>query len=219
MPSMSLVGESPHYKGSETTAMCDFPLAVIGASTGGPNLLKAIIRDLPASFPAALLIVQHMPKFFTKVFAENLDALASFSIREAQNGDELQVGMGFVVPGDHHMRVTRTSDGRAILTIESESQDLPYRPSIDCAMVSAAEQFGQSTVGLVLTGMGNDGLVGSQKIKACGGRVLVQNEATSLIYGMPRAVAEAGVADAVLPDVQLGGALVKAVDSVCVVNR
>lgn len=197
----------------------DFPLVVIGASTGGPNLLKRIIRDLPQSFPAALLIVQHMPKFFTKVFAESLDAVAAFPIREAQDGDELQPGTGFVAPGDHHVLITRQGDGRAKVSIATEPLAYPYRPSVDCAMASAAEQFGQSTIGLVLTGMGNDGMVGSQAIKEHGGTVLVQDEATSLIYGMPRAVVEAGWADAVIPDGQLVAALLNAVDAVYSANR
>jgi two-component system chemotaxis response regulator CheB len=199
----------------ETVKFAEFPLVVIGASTGGPNLLKAIIRDLPASFPAALLIVQHMPKYFTKVFAENLDAVAAFPIYEAQDGDELRPGVGFVAPGDRHVLISREVNGSPKIRFVPNRLEYPYRPSIDCVMVSAAELFTQSTVGLILTGMGNDGLVGSQKIKEQGGMVLVQDEATSLMYGMPQAVAEAGVADAVLPDTQLAAALAQAVDSVC----
>ena len=201
---------------SGTSCFAEFPLVVIGASTGGPNLLKTMIRDMPSSFPAALLIVQHMPKYFTKVFAENLNAVASLSIREAQDGDELGPGVGFVVPGDHHVVISRQVDGKPRIQFLPDMVEHPYRPSIDCAMVSAAEQFGQFTVGLVLTGMGNDGMTGSQKIKEQGGTVLVQNEATSLIYGMPRAVVDAGLADAVIPDVQLAKALEQAVESVCV---
>ena len=219
LPPVKRSGKTSSHHCCETSQPCDFPLVVIGASTGGPNLLKTVIRELPSTFPAALLIVQHMPKYFTNVFAESLNAIGTLAIREAQDGDEFQVGKGFVVPGDHHMRVTRKSTGQAILTIDSESQGLSYRPSIDCAMVSAAEQFGQATVGLVLTGMGDDGMVGCQKIKECGGTVLVQDEATSLIYGMPRAVADAGMADAVLSDVQLAMALVQAAESACGANR
>ncbi len=205
--------EKPVHDFCETFQSAEFPLVVIGASTGGPNLLKTIIRDFPASFPAALLIVQHMPKYFTKVFAENLNAVAGFPIREAQDGDELQPGLGFVAPGNQHIVITRQLDGRPRIQFATESLEHPYRPSIDCAMGSAAEQFGQSLVGLVVTGMGNDGRAGSQHIKGQGGTVLVQDEATSLIYGMPRAVAEAGIADAVLPDVQLATALMQTVNS------
>jgi len=203
----------------ETSQRTNFPLVVIGASTGGPNLLKAVVRDLPSTFPAALLIVQHMPKYFTKVFADNLDAVAAIPIREAQDGDALQPGVGFVVPGDHHVRVVRQVDGRAVMALANESLAYPYRPSIDCAMTSAAEQFGPLTVGVVLTGMGDDGMVGSQTIKEHGGLILAQDEATSFIYGMPRAVVEAGLADAVISDVQISSALVQAVESACVINR
>jgi len=203
----------------KATKQTDFPLVVIGASTGGPNLLKTVVRDLPSTFPGALLIVQHMPKYFTKVFADKLDAVATIPIREAQDGDALEPGVGFVVPGDHHVQVIRQGDGKAVIALSDEPLGYLYRPSIDCAMTSAAEQFGPLTVGVVLTGMGDDGMIGSQKIKEHGGVILAQDEATSLIYGMPRAVVEAGLADAVVSDVEIIAALMEAVDSICVINR
>jgi two-component system chemotaxis response regulator CheB len=203
----------------ETSKRTDFPLVVIGASTGGPNLLKTVVRDLPSTFPAALLIVQHMPKYFTKVFADNLNDVATIPIREAKDGDVLQPGVGFVVPGDHHVRVIRQGDGKAVIALSDEPLGHLYRPSIDCAMTSAAEQFGSLTVGVVLTGMGNDAIIGSKKIKECGGVILAQDESTSLIYGMPRAVVEAGLADTVVSDVEIITALMEAVDSICVINR
>ena len=195
-----------------------FPLVVIGASTGGPNLLKTMFRDLSPSFPGALLIVQHMPKYFTKVFSENLNAIAAIPIFEAQDGDEIRPGRGYVAPGNTHVVISRHLDGLPRIQLVTDSMEFPYCPSIDCSMVSAAEEFGPSTVGLILTGMGNDGMAGSQKIKEKGGVVLVQDEATSLIYGMPRAVTEAGVADAMIPDLQLGTVLMQTVDSLCVTN-
>lgn len=204
---------------SEISNQTDFPLVVVGASTGGPNLLKTVVHHLPSRFPAALLIVQHMPKYFTKVFADNLDAVATIPIREAQDGDALQPGVGFVVPGDHHVRVTRQGDGKAVIVLSDEPLGYPYRPSIDCAMISAAEQFGPLTVGVVLTGMGDDGMTGCQKIKEHGGIVLAQDEGTSLIYGMPRAVVEACLADRVVSDVDIITALMQAIDSICVINR
>ena len=212
------LGDGPLKNCKEIILSAEFPIVVIGASTGGPNLLKSVMRDLPASFPAALLIIQHMPKYFTKVFAENLNAVAAIPICEAQDGVELQPGEGFVAPGNQHVVISREVDGRPRIQFTSQLPEQPYRPSIDCAMASAAEQFGQSTIGLVLTGMGTDGMMGSQKVKAQGGTVLVQDEATSLIYGMPRAVFEAGIADRVIPDRQLATALVEAIDSLCVAN-
>ena len=191
----------------------EFPILVIGASTGGPNLLKSILRDLPLSFSAALLIIQHMPKYFTKVFAENLNAVAAMPISEAQDGVELRPGEGFVAPGNQHVVISREKDGRPRVRFTNKPLEQPYRPSIDCAMASAAEQFGQSTVGLVLTGMGSDGMAGSEKVKEHGGTVLVQDEATSLIYGMPRAVIDAGLADRVIPADQLASVLVETIDS------
>ena len=219
MSSVRSLGEKTSNNLGETLNQAEFPLVVIGASTGGPNLLKTVIRDLPSSFPAALLIIQHMPKYFTKVFAENLKAVAAIPIREAQDGDKLRPGVGFVAPGNHHVVISRQVDGRPRIRFATDLLEHPYRPSIDCAMVSAVEQFGQSTVALVLSGMGHDGMVGSHKIKEQGGTVLVQDEATSLICGMPRVVIEAGIADAVIPDVQLATALEQAVDSLCLANK
>jgi two-component system chemotaxis response regulator CheB len=213
------LGERLSNNLGETLNQAEFPLIVIDASTGGPNLLKTVIRNLPSSFPAALLIFQHMPKYFTKVFAENLNAVAAIPIREAQDGDELRAGMGFVAPGNHHVVISRQVDGRPRIRFATDLLEHLYCSSIDCAMVSAVEQSGQSTVALVLTGMGHDGMMGSHKIKEQGGTVLVQDEATSLMYGMPRAVVEAGIADAVIPDVQLARALEQAVDSLCLANK
>jgi len=189
-----------------------FPIVVIGSSTGGPNLLKKIVADLPGFFPASLIIIQHMPKFFTKVFAENLNAVAPFPIREACNGDLLEPGIGLVAPGDQHLFINCQANGRAAIEISTESEQFSYRPSVDGAMVSAAEHFGSSVVGVVVSGMGNDGVAGCQKIKEYGGTVLVQDEATALMYGMPRAVVAAGWADAVVSDIQLAECMIQAVE-------
>jgi two-component system, chemotaxis family, protein-glutamate methylesterase/glutaminase len=191
-----------------------FPIVVIGSSSGGPNLLKKVVRDLPVPFSPCLIIIQHMPKFFTNVFSENLNAVASFPIREACNGDPLEPGTGLVAPGDQHLFIARQSNGRAVIKNTTEPAHLPYRPSIDCAMASAAQHFGSSVIGVVISGMGNDGVRGCQQIKEHGGIVLVQNEATALIYGMPRAVVEAGWADAVVSDGQLAECIVQAIKAV-----
>ena len=191
-----------------------FPVVVIGSSTGGPNLLKDVIRDLPDSFPASLIIIQHMPNFFTKVFAEILNAVAPFPIREARNGDWLEPGVGFVAPGDQHLFIDRQAKGPAVIKILTESVQFSYRPSVDGAMISAAEHFGSSVIGVVVSGMGNDGVAGCQTIKENGGTVLVQDEATALMYGMPKAVVEAGWADVVVSDVQLAEWLILAVEAI-----
>jgi two-component system chemotaxis response regulator CheB len=196
----------------QTHAM--FPIVVIGSSTGGPNLLKNLMRDLPGSFPASLIIIQHMPKFFTKMFAENLNGVAPFPIREARNGDWLEPGLGLVAPGDQHLFIDRQANGRAVIKISTESVQFSYRPSVDGAMVSAAEHFGSSVIGVVVSGMGNDGVVGCQKIKEYGGTVIVQDEVTALMYGMPRAVVEAGCADAVVSDVHLVECVIQAVEAI-----
>ena len=189
-----------------------FLIVVIGSSTGGPNLLKKLVADLPGFFPASLIIIQHMPKFFTKVFAEKLNAAAPFPIREACNGDWLEPGVGLVAPGDQHLFIGCQANGRAVIEISTESGQFSYRPSVDGAMVSAAEHFGSSVVGVVVSGMGNDGVAGCQKIKEYGGTVLVQDEASALMYGMPRAVVAAGWADAVVSDNQLAECMIQAVE-------
>ena len=182
-------------------------LVIIGCSTGGPKVLQEILPQIPTSIRAAILIIQHMPQFFTKPFAERLDQLCHLHVSEAADGDALEEGGVVVAPGGQHLRVEQGPAGQVRVRISDEPSYLPYRPSVDVAMESAAPIYGVHLLGVVLTGMGNDGMMGAHAIKATGGRTLVQDEATSIVYGMPKAVVDAGYADTVVSISQVAHAL------------
>ncbi|WP_447968322.1 protein-glutamate methylesterase/protein-glutamine glutaminase [Nitrospira sp. M1] len=174
-------------------------LVVIGSSTGGPKAIQEMLMQFPSSFPCGVLVIQHMPKFFTKPFADRLNEQCAVSVCEAKDGDVLQVGRVFVAPGSRHLRLEQHGGQKVTVRISSDPTHLPYRPSVNLAMESAANIFGSSLIGVVLTGMGNDGELGMAAIKAAGGCTLVQNEESCIVYGMPKAVITAGHADVVVP--------------------
>jgi two-component system chemotaxis response regulator CheB len=169
-------------------------IVVLGVSTGGPAALEALLPHLPASFPVPLLIVQHMPRVFTGLLAERLNSLCPLHVREAVSGSSPQPGFIDIARGDWHMQLTR--DFRIRL-----NQDPPEnfcRPSVDVLFRTAAEATNGHLLGIVLTGMGSDGLAGSRAIRAAGGAVFAQDQSSSTIWGMPGAVANAGLANKVL---------------------
>lgn len=172
-------------------------LVVIGASTGGPMALQEVLTKLPASFPLPILLVQHMPGTFTKAFAERLDKICKIRIAEANDGDVLKPGHAYLAPGGKQMMV----DSRTPLRIKvlDGDQRLNYKPSLDVTFGSAARELGGRVLGVVLTGMGSDGREGARMLKAQGSSIWAQDEASSVIYGMPMAVAKAGLTDEVLP--------------------
>jgi two-component system chemotaxis response regulator CheB len=170
-------------------------LVVIGSSTGGPRALGTLVPQLRNDGHTAYLIVQHMPAGFTKSLAERLDSLSELTVREAQEGDRLAAGVALVAPGDFHLRVAATG------AIELDHSDRVHgvRPSVDITLGSVAQHFGRQTVVSILTGMGVDGATGAAAVHAAGGSVLAEDESTCVVYGMPRAVVEKGVADRVVP--------------------
>jgi len=171
---------------------------VIASSTGGPKVLLEVIPQIPADFPVPVLIVQHMPPVFTKHFAQNLSDKSKIRVEEGTVGEPLKAGRAWVAPGNHHMTLKR--DGTAVrLQLNQDPPQHSCRPSADVLFRSAAELYGPSTLGVVLTGMGQDGLHGSECIAEAGGQIVVQDEATSVVWGMPGFVARAGLADAVVP--------------------
>ncbi|MDT7041874.1 chemotaxis response regulator protein-glutamate methylesterase [Candidatus Nitronereus thalassa] len=170
---------------------------IIGCSTGGPQALQVVLTLLPSTFPYPIVVAQHMPKFFTKPFAERLDQLCALEVAEAQEGDHLKPGRVLIAPGGQHLTLERR--GHVVMThVSDHPKHLPYRPSVDLLMESAAKLYGQKVVGLVMTGMGQDGLEGARAIKRAGGSVLAQDEASSIVYGMPKAVADHGIVDKVV---------------------
>ena len=180
-------------------------LVVIACSTGGPRALAELLPNLPSPLGAGVVIVQHMPPGFTASLAARLDGASALTVREARTGDVLDSGSLLVAPGGSHLRL---SDDRR-LRLADDAPEGGLKPRADFTIADAARLFGRRVLLVVLTGMGKDGLEGAVAVKAAGGRVLVEAESTCTVYGMPRAVAEAGLADAVLPLDQLADAIAK----------
>ncbi|HDT14924.1 MAG TPA: chemotaxis response regulator protein-glutamate methylesterase [Firmicutes bacterium] len=173
-------------------------LVIIAASTGGPRALADFIPKIPGNLPASFLIIQHMSAGFTKTLAERLNNQSLISIKEAENGDVLRPGYAYLAPGNHHMELETVNEEYKII-LNTKPTRLGVRPSADVSMFSAVSVFRGKIISVVLTGMGRDGSEGSQKIKDAGGAVITQDRETSVIYGMPKAVAEKGIADEILP--------------------
>jgi two-component system chemotaxis response regulator CheB len=171
-----------------------FPLVVIAASTGGPATLMKFAPSIPREFPGAIIIVQHMPASFTSQFSQQMSESCAVRVKEAEAGEILAPGTVYVCPGSHHMRVSPT--GR--VTLDDGPRILGYRPSADVALETAAEYAGPMCIGVILTGMGNDGVRGAQMVKQAGGYVVAQDEATSVIFGMNAEAIRAGAVDQVL---------------------
>jgi two-component system chemotaxis response regulator CheB len=184
---------------------------VVAVSTGGPHALAQLLPALPRGFGAPILVVQHMPPGFSAELARNLASRSRLEVREAASGDALRPGLVLVAPGGRHLVVERRPRGLAARLTLAPPQNF-CRPSADVLFRSAADALGAGALALVLTGMGHDGLLGAQAISAAGGRVVVQDRTTSVVWGMPGAVTEAGLADAVLPLAEIAGELVRRVD-------
>jgi two-component system, chemotaxis family, protein-glutamate methylesterase/glutaminase len=173
---------------------------LIGSSTGGPQALTALVEKLPAAVDRApLLITQHMPPTFTTVLAEHLSRIGGRGAHEAEHGEPVLAGGIYVAPGGRHMRVVRASDGGVKIALGDDPPINFCKPAVDALFTSAAAVWGAASLGLVLTGMGADGTRGAADIVAAGGSVMAQDEASSVVWGMPRSVAQAGLCSAVLP--------------------
>lgn len=173
-------------------------MLLIGCSTGGPDALAKVLAQLPAQLDVPVLVVQHMPPVFTAMLAQRLDRLSPLTVREAVAGDVPQPGEVLIAPGDWHMRV-ETRAGRVQVTLDQGPQENFCRPAVDVLFRSAAGVFGGRCVAAVLTGMGQDGLEGARLLAEAGAPIYVQDEATSVVWGMPGAVAHAGLATEILP--------------------
>jgi two-component system chemotaxis response regulator CheB len=193
-------------------------VVVIGASTGGPNALAELFPALPPDWPVPTGVVQHMPPEFTARLAERLAAKSRLRVREAVAGEPVDSAQAWVAPGDHHLLVRQ--EGKAVrLALNQEPPVNSCRPSVDVLFRSAAEVYGPGVLAVVLTGMGQDGLRGCECVRAAGGQVLVQDEASSVVWSMPGAVAEAGLADQVLPLGHLGPEILRRVRAAGKVER
>ena len=200
---------SPSALGSHRTQQV--AVVAIGASTGGPNALAMLVAALPADCPVPIVIVQHMPAAFTGLLAQRLAALAAIDVSEGVLGKALYPGRAWVAPGDYHMEVTRDAQQTARLRLHQGPPENSCRPSVDVLFRSVAAVYGAGTLAVVLTGMGQDGLRGCEAIREVGGQVLVQDAATSVVWGMPGFVARADLADQVLPLDKLGPEIVRRV--------
>lgn len=169
----------------------------IGASTGGPPALQHILSSLPKDFPIPIVIAQHMPKIFTQSFSQRLDAISQLHVKEAEDRETLRAGVVYIAPGDIHLAIRRK--GKDAYVEFTNGTQYIYRPSVDLLMGTTAEAYEERSIGVILTGMGNDGLVGMKQMRERKSYIIAQNEATCVVYGMPRAVALAGLTDAVLP--------------------
>ena len=172
-------------------------ILAIGASTGGPPALQHVLTRLPKDFPIPIVIAQHMPKLFTQSFAQRLNSISQITVKEAENGEALRGGTALVAPGDTHLGLRRR--GNDVVVEFANRTDYIYRPSVDHLMGSVADVYGGQSLGIILTGMGSDGLAGIKEIKSKNGYVIAQDEDTCVVYGMPKAVVNAHMADAVLP--------------------
>lgn len=189
-------------------------LVVIGASAGGPLLLREVLPRLPADLRAAVLVVQHLPASFTKQMAGELAGLSRLRVKEAQAGDVFVEGGALIAAGDQILKVEWVKNNWGAVNYSSiDSNSSHIRPWIDASMTTAAFLFGKRCLGVILSGMGSDGMEGMRKIREMGGRTIAQDEATSPVFGMPKAAIDAGVVDSVLPILEIPAAIVKYVEA------
>jgi two-component system, chemotaxis family, protein-glutamate methylesterase/glutaminase len=215
IPAAPVVKAAP-FSGAHTSAdgsgKGKVSVVAIGVSTGGPEALSRLITKLPKPFPVPILITQHMPPVFTGLLAERLSLQSEHRVREAGNGDTVVAGEILIAPGDFHLTVIR--DKTKVRTVLDQSPpENSCRPSVDPLFRSVSKVYGRETLAVVLTGMGSDGGEGSRVVKQMGGRVFAQDEASSVVWGMPGYVASNGLADRVLPVEQIATELVRAVES------
>lgn len=185
------------------------PLLIIGSSTGGPRALNNLVPFLPDSLPAAVLIIQHMPAGFTHSLAERLDHVSPLKVKEAEPGDRLEIGKILLAPGGFHMMVDR----EGVISLNQNPTVHGVRPAIDVTVTSTVPHFGKNTLDVILTGMGSDGTTGAVLVHQAGGKVFAEDESTCVVYGMPRSVVEAGVADQVQPLTAMPQAITKMIQS------
>ena len=185
-------------------------LVVIGTSTGGPQALQAVVTRLPANLPCGVVIVQHMPPGFTKSLADRLNSISEISVKEAENDEIIRPGQVYIAPGNYHLRIVPASANERKIVLSQEPPVGNHRPAVN-VMFDSAARFGKDLVSVIMTGMGCDGCEGMKKIKATGGYSIAQDENTCVVYGMPKAVVDAGLADEVRPLDKIAEAIVEAV--------
>ena len=184
-------------------------LVVIGSSTGGPQALQTVITQLPSDFPCPVVVVQHMPAGFTGALAGRLHSVSQVNVQEARDGDVLEAGCVYIAPGNYHLRILHESGVRRV-ALSDEPPVGNHRPAVN-VMYDSVAHLGKAVVAVILTGMGSDGREGMRKIKENGGYCIAQDEATCVVYGMPKSVIDAGLADEICPLPQIARAIEAAV--------
>lgn len=185
-------------------------IVAIGTSTGGPMALREVLTKIPADFPVPIVIVQHMPPLFTKILAESLQKKMAIPVSEVSDGTIIEAGQVYIAPGNYHMVVSYQKN-RYQLVLNQDEEVNYCRPSVDVLFRSVAKNYGKHALGVILTGMGHDGRDGCQEIKNNGGRVLAQDQETSVVWGMPGAVSKEGLAEQILPIKNIAAAIIQQV--------
>ena len=196
-PDRSFNNPSPAPTSSSASARASgkqYQLVAIGTSTGGPVALQTILTQLPANFPHPILLIQHMPAAFTPAFATRLDGLCKIKVKEAQQGDRLQPGCAYLAPGGQQMMVEGRGSNRTLRVFEDKNERVNYKPSVDITFASAAKAYQGDVLAIILTGMGADGRDGARMLKQTGATIWAQDEKSCVVYGMPQAIASAGLA-------------------------
>jgi two-component system chemotaxis response regulator CheB len=200
------VAPAPRPRAGALPSRATLRLVAIGTSTGGPVALQEVLTKLPANFPFPLLLVQHMPGSFTPAFAQRLNQLCQITVKEAEDGDVLKPAVALLAPGGKQMLLESRAGRQIVRVIDSEAGQT-YKPSVDITFNSVAKVYPAQTLGVILTGMGADGREGCRSLKAAGSMIWSQDEASCVVYGMPAAVADAGLSDRVLGLKDVGPAL------------
>jgi two-component system chemotaxis response regulator CheB len=198
----------PSHSGTAKTAPSVADVILIGTSTGGPQALKYLVPRLPADFPLPVVIVMHMPVGYTDLYAQRLNDLSPLNIREAREGDVVQKGNVFIAPAGRHLTFERKGRREVVVHLDARPFDTMHRPSVDVLFHSAAEAFGNRVLGVVMTGMGDDGKEGAAAIKSKGGLIFAESEESCVVYGMPRVIVEAGLASRIIPLSKMADAIV-----------
>lgn len=196
--------------GAGTISRSAIDIVAVGSSTGGPAALQIILTRLPSDFKAAVVVSQHMPKGFTAPLAERLDRMSHIKIREAAEGDIIEAGIVYICPGGQHLRLNKRGSKRQISLKEGRFED-KYIPSVDLMMSSVAEQYGAASMGVILTGMGNDGRHGMLDIKTQGGYTIAESEETAVVFGMPAEAIKNGGVERILPVSEISAEIIRIV--------
>ena len=201
---------APRPNVSTAMAATGKKLVVIGTSTGGPQALQTVVTRLPGNLPCGVVIVQHMPAGFTKSLADRLNSISEIAVKEAENDEIIKPGQVYIAPGNFHLRIFPAGGGNRKIVLSQEPPVGNHRPAVN-VMFDSAAPFGKDLVSVIMTGMGSDGCEGMKKIKANGGYSIAQDESSCVVYGMPKAVVDAGLADEVKPLTKIAEAIVEAV--------